>query len=338
MLLSVIIPAFNRSSLLPQTLRSVLAQTVKADEIIVVDDGSTDNTSDVALSFGGPVRVLRQANSGPAVARNFGLSEAKGEFIHFLDSDDVPALNKHECQLQTLLSTRADVVMSPWVKGCFDYAEFIPENHVFQQQGLPSGDMVRRLLCDWSIVLQSCLFRRSVLDKSTSVPAELFVGEDQFLFLRLLLKRAIVVHCPDTVLLYRADNDDKLSASFLGEYRRRLHWARFLILARNECLKHMIEPVEWLGYRQRVWNAYHDLLEFPPQADSLSIRDELLLILGQCSSSIYPFRRWALQKYGGIQQRLFGCRGSSSLRLAPMTKSQRDLATKAISISYLTNP
>ena len=78
---SVIIPAYNRESLLPQTLRSLLAQTLPAVEIIVVDDGSTDRTGAVAESFGEPVRVIHQENSGPAAARNRGFLDSRGEFI-----------------------------------------------------------------------------------------------------------------------------------------------------------------------------------------------------------------------------------------------------------------
>ena len=63
--ISAVIPAYNRANLLPATLRSLLAQTVPAGEILVVDDGSTDGSAEVAESFGATVRVIRQANAGP---------------------------------------------------------------------------------------------------------------------------------------------------------------------------------------------------------------------------------------------------------------------------------
>jgi glycosyltransferase involved in cell wall biosynthesis len=88
MLFTVVIPSFNRASYLRSALDSVLAQTFTDFEIIVVDDGSTDETEALLESYGRSVRFLRQKNQGPGPARNLGISEARGEFVTFLDSDD----------------------------------------------------------------------------------------------------------------------------------------------------------------------------------------------------------------------------------------------------------
>src|SRR5437868_3791234 len=92
-LLSVIIPTYNRSGLLREALATVRAQACADYEVIVVDDGSTDDTADVLARFGegeppGRFRVLRQANAGQGAARNLGIAEARGEYCAFLDSDD----------------------------------------------------------------------------------------------------------------------------------------------------------------------------------------------------------------------------------------------------------
>lgn len=86
---SVIIPAYNSARFLPDTLHSVLAQTYSDYEVIVVDDGSTDDTEAVVMAVGGPVRYLPQSNGGPSAARNAGIGAARGEFICFLDADDL---------------------------------------------------------------------------------------------------------------------------------------------------------------------------------------------------------------------------------------------------------
>jgi glycosyltransferase involved in cell wall biosynthesis len=134
--ISVVIPAYNRANLIGETLRSLLNQTVPAKEIIVVDDGSTDGTAEAVErefsvfreQFSGnsksniqnpTFKILRQANAGPGAARNLGLAEATGDFIHFFDSDDIAAPNKHEVQLRALLETGADIAYGPWVKGRF---------------------------------------------------------------------------------------------------------------------------------------------------------------------------------------------------------------------------
>lgn len=89
MLFSVIIPTFNRAALLARTLDSVWAQRFTDFEVIVVDDGSTDGTLEFLKSLGQRVRVLQQGNRGPGAARNLGVKAAQGNYIAFLDSDDV---------------------------------------------------------------------------------------------------------------------------------------------------------------------------------------------------------------------------------------------------------
>lgn len=86
--ISVIIPAFNAVSYIGEALQSVLAQTAPADEIIVVNDGSTDNTAREAEKFPG-IRILHQDNQGCAAARNNGINASSGEWLAFLDADDV---------------------------------------------------------------------------------------------------------------------------------------------------------------------------------------------------------------------------------------------------------
>ena len=86
---SVVIPAYNAERYLRETLESVLAQTYRDFEVVVVDDGSKDSTAAIAEGVGGPVRVIRQANAGPSAARNHGIREARGDLIAFVDSDDL---------------------------------------------------------------------------------------------------------------------------------------------------------------------------------------------------------------------------------------------------------
>jgi glycosyltransferase involved in cell wall biosynthesis len=88
-LFSTVIPSYNRAQLIRATLDSVLAQDLPDQEVIVVDDGSTDGTLETLASYGKRIRVLEQKNSGPAVARNLGIKHASGEYIATLDSDDL---------------------------------------------------------------------------------------------------------------------------------------------------------------------------------------------------------------------------------------------------------
>ena len=87
-LITVIIGAYNAERYLGEAIESVLAQTYRDFELIVVDDGSTDRTGEIAASYGDPVRCFRQANGGMAASRNRGIPEARGDYLAFLDADD----------------------------------------------------------------------------------------------------------------------------------------------------------------------------------------------------------------------------------------------------------
>lgn len=319
--ISIIIPVFNRAKLLPITLRSLLAQTVPADEIIVVDDGSTDGTAEVAAQFGGTVRVIRQANAGPAAARNRGFRESTGEFIHFFDSDDVALPNKHEIQLTALERDGADIAYGPWVKGSFTKSGFVPENVVLQQNGLPQGNLVKALLTDWSIVPHACLFRRSIVEKSGGFPEDLFVAEDQLMFLNCLLAGAKVVHSPGTLELYRSDNSDKITAASVGRARNFRDWARYLVEAARRCEEKGIRAGSSFGFRRRVWEALEDLdragIELP------EVRGEFQKMLDGFPTAIYQIARGVERKRLGLQSRLGKGRALACFRTGPMNADQQ---------------
>ncbi len=99
---SVVIPAYNAAKYIGRAIDSVLAQTRPADEIIVVDDGSTDNTADVAHGYGDKIRFIRQENAGASVARNTGIEAATSEWIAFLDADDEWLPQKLQLQTEHL--------------------------------------------------------------------------------------------------------------------------------------------------------------------------------------------------------------------------------------------
>jgi glycosyltransferase involved in cell wall biosynthesis len=87
-MVSVVVPTYNRANVVRASIESVLRQSHANVEVVVVDDGSTDDTQRVVESYGAPVRYLYQANSGVSAARNLGFASARGEFIALLDSDD----------------------------------------------------------------------------------------------------------------------------------------------------------------------------------------------------------------------------------------------------------
>jgi len=110
-LVSVVIPSYNMEAFTPLTVESVLAQDYPNIEIIVVDDGSTDGSVASLRRFGDRIRVLEQKNAGACAARNRGLAESKGEFIAFLDCDDLWERNKLSRCVEALMAEPAAVMV-----------------------------------------------------------------------------------------------------------------------------------------------------------------------------------------------------------------------------------
>ena len=347
--ISVIIPAYNRAELIGETLRSLLNQTIPAKEIIVVDDGSTDGTAEAAKrefsvfrdQFSGrsniqnpTFKILRHANAGPGAARNRGLKEATGEFIHFFDSDDIAAPNKHEVQLRALLETGADIAYGPWVMGRFmppayefgcDTAKkgkhiniiqtknwrFVPSGPVLQQTGIPTGCLTKALLTNWSIVPHACLFRRSIIDKVHGFPSHIHIGEDQLMFLRCLLVGAKVVHSLGTLELYRLGTENKLTMTGKPSSNRSLDYAFFLIDAQRDCLgKGFTDPANWFLFAHRAWKELQNLevsesqgqTKVSPQSEA--VKKNLLKICSNFPHHLLCIYDFLNQKQGGIKQRL----------------------------------
>lgn len=121
LLVSVIIPTYNRAALIGRAVSSALAAVSPGDDVIVVDDGSTDNTPQVLEKFVGRIRYLRVPNGGAGAARNHGVREAKNALIAFLDSDDEWMPDKLDLQ-RALMQARPDVV--------FCFSDFAVRDHI----------------------------------------------------------------------------------------------------------------------------------------------------------------------------------------------------------------
>jgi glycosyltransferase involved in cell wall biosynthesis len=162
-LTSIIIPTFNHGRYLPEAIDSALRQTAST-EVIVVDDGSTDETPGVLASYGDRVRAFRIDHAGPSVARNRGIDEAQGEFLMFLDADDVCAPTKVEQQLGAMAAGAGWVLCDVRI-----HDERSPGHAVLASQKYgyrktpPSGWLASRLAVRNFIPILSPVVRRSVV-------------------------------------------------------------------------------------------------------------------------------------------------------------------------------
>jgi glycosyltransferase involved in cell wall biosynthesis len=226
---SVVIPNYNRASLVKETIVCILNQTVAPLEIIVVDDGSTDDSLSVLSGFGDQLTVISQVNQGPGPARNAGLKVAKGEFIWFMDSDDLASLNKIEVQYNALVQSGADFAYCPWAACTISNNLLSFKGRVLQDSALPPHKpMLEWFLSGWSLVFQNCMFRRSVLDKAGEYRSDLMPSEDSEYFIRILMTEARPIHTPDCLILYREHNVNKITATGTSNVHRLKDWTRFL--------------------------------------------------------------------------------------------------------------
>ncbi len=179
-LVSVVIPTYNRADLLNAAIQSVLAQTFTDYEIIVVDDGSTDHTAQVAAAYGDQVSYIQQKNAGPAAARNKGVEAAQGVFIAFLDSDDLFNPEKLEKQLLRMNQGHSIGLVYSY------YDEISSEGHYIGTKTFDAvGQVYRELLLECQIATPTVMVRREVLQAAGLSDEVLWMGEDIETWLRV---------------------------------------------------------------------------------------------------------------------------------------------------------
>ena len=204
-MISVIIPAHNAERWIDQTIRSATTQTWKDVEVIVVDDGSTDRTAEIASgSDAERVHVVRQPQSGAGAARNRGLGEARGEFIQYLDADDLLAPDKLARQMEALSGKPADTIAScAWGRFTGE-----PESAVFRDEPVwrvedPVEWLVRSLDGGGMMQPGAWLTPRSIIDAAGPWNESLTLHDDGEYFTRVLLKAGRNVFVPEARIFYR---------------------------------------------------------------------------------------------------------------------------------------
>ncbi len=192
-LISCIVPVLNGDRFLGESLESILSQSYRPLEVIVVDDGSTDGTAEVVAAFGDRVTYWWQATAGAAAARNLGLKMAQGEFISFLDADDLWHPEKLARQVARLRQrTDIDLCLT-----CFQNVwmpELAEEEKRYQEHPL-SRPSSAYSLC-------TLLARRAVFERFGNFNKDLRHGENLIWFFGAAERGAVIEILPD-VLMYR---------------------------------------------------------------------------------------------------------------------------------------
>jgi PST family polysaccharide transporter len=226
-LVSILIPAFNTQEWIADTLRSALAQTWERKEIIVVDDGSTDKTAAIARQFESEcVRVVVQENQGAAAARNKAYSLSRGDYIQWLDSDDLLAPDKIAKQMEVLDQYQSKRILLSSAFGRFKYryhrAEFDPT--VLWCDLSPVEWLLRKLGKNVYMQTATWLVSRELSEAAGPWNTELLGDDDGEYFCRVLLASDGVRFVPESQVYYRAPWVGTLS--YLGRSGKKLeaHW------------------------------------------------------------------------------------------------------------------
>ena len=222
---SVVIPAYNSGKYLDRALASVLAQTRPVDEIIVVDDGSTDNTRDLVQKYGDQVRYIYQDNAGVSAARNTGIKAAKYEWIAFLDADDEWLPEKTARQLE-ILERNPHLA---WVSANF-YDCLCQQNRksprtppVRDQQILAGKDYHESFFNAyvhgaWGNT-DTFIIKRQALEEAGLFDVGQVFAEDKDLWLRLAYRFPQIGYVSDPLTIYHLDVDASASRK-----QKFLHW------------------------------------------------------------------------------------------------------------------
>ena len=208
-LVSVIMPVFNRETLISRAIKSVLDQTYNNIELFVIDDGSSDGTRLVCEGFVGDSRFhyFFQENSGQSAARNLGIKKSRGEFIAFLDSDNYWSLNKIESQISFFYNNPNFDIL---------YSDIIPiDEHGNRLQRKTfkkfSGRILNNLLCYNFVTNNTALVRRKCFDELGGFDESLRCAEDYDLWLRFAVRYRFLHH-PEAVTYYCCEGEGRLSS------------------------------------------------------------------------------------------------------------------------------
>ena len=262
---SVIMPTFNCSRFIGQALGSVFAQTYSDFEVIVADDGSTDDTQDIVERYGRRITHLRQTNQGPAAARNLAISRASGEFIAYLDADDVWYSHKLERQLAFLDANKSCGIVHS------DFTDIDETDRVIHRRfnhetraaiPPPRGHCELDLLRRCHIQIPTVLERRDCFRKVGGFDKRLKGVEDYARWISLAMKGVAFGYIEEPLAMYR-----RTPGSLSSSTRRNLEGFLqiFEILVHENGLAHRgdeaMEIVRHRTYSLRRQLAYLDRIE-----------------------------------------------------------------------------
>ena len=314
-LVSIIIPAYNAEQWISDTLQSAIGQTWPRKEIIVVDDGSRDGTAEVARRFASKeVAVVTIRNQGAAAARNHGLRLSQGDYIQWLDADDLLAPDKISRQLAAVQEADTRILLSsPWAS--FHYrvsrARFIPT--ALWQDLSPVEWLLRKMSMNLHMQTATWLTSRALAETAGLWDTRLLSDDDGEYFCRVLLASASVRFVPEARVFYRITQSSRLSHIGASDRKKDA-----MIIS----MKLHVEYLRSLEDSEQVRNACLAYLQtwyenfYPERPDIVAEMQDLATQLQGCLQE--PHLRW---KYAWMKP-LFGWKAAKwAQRVLPQLKA-----------------
>ena len=203
-LISVVIPAYNAELFLDETLESVLSQTYENWECIIVNDGSTDNTEEIAKKWcekDARFRYFYKKNSGASDTRNLGIKDAKGEYIAFLDADDILTPDSLEVRINVLIEQNVDLVATK-LQHFTDKLPKVSKNNARQDVLYYAKEGLTQLMAFNKVTPSTVLCKKSVMDEVGGFTWHK-KAEDLHCWLKVLFAGYKIYRIDETLLLYR---------------------------------------------------------------------------------------------------------------------------------------
>lgn len=231
---SIIIPTYNRLDFLKISVQSVLEQTYKQFELIIVDDGSTDDTKQWITSLSDKrIKYIHQINQGASSARNTGIKQAQYDFIAFLDSDDRWVKNKLEKQMKLMLDN-PKCMLSHTEELWYRNGKILNPKFKHKKK---SGNIFNTSLKLCSISMSTVIVKKTLFDKMGLFDTNLTVCEDYDMWLRVTEKHYILL-IDEPLTIKEGGHSDQLSQRFIGMDKFRIQSITKLIETRNLSMEH----------------------------------------------------------------------------------------------------
>jgi glycosyltransferase involved in cell wall biosynthesis/O-antigen ligase len=288
-LISVIIPAYNIENYISKTIESVLSQTYKNLEIIIVDDGSTDNTNNIIQKYAKKEKriiVLSQNNKGPSAARNLGFSVAKGEYLCIIDGDDIMLPEKIESQA-CLLESNPSIGFT--YSKVYYFKDKINDIYIRDLAAIDGSDLVHQKLLKYGtfITPNSVFFRKNVFDQFGGFDESLRSSEDFDYWLSLSKRGVNFLHQDKYLTLCRIREGSATSNSIVIYSTLITVFERYLIGIKNN----LILKIKYPQYIKNKFLLGFSFLKKPRCNKSTSEAGVKSSGLSYCANSLFNILR-----------------------------------------------